>query len=281
MRALSRQRLQDRCRIRSLWLEANPQQSHASGIRVDRGVQATCEPVRRRIAAAELPQQHRQVETGYREYARRVARNAEQHGAVAPGEQQRLAGFLRDAPEQLGEAAGLGGGDDVVGVTDRYAAGGDQQVAVGGQSIDGLPRGGRVVGAMFGADAPLRAPANCGATVQFLGTVRDHHAGRTVTGIRYHAYRPLAEAQLARLESACVRRFEIERCAIAHAVGELRVGDASVAIACWSAHREQAFAACRWAIDTLKATVPIWKQERYADGQAAFLPGTPMRAIEP
>lgn len=139
----------------------------------------------------------------------------------------------------------------------------------------------RLVDGPLPADAPLRAPANCGATVQFLGTVRDHHAGRTVTGIRYHAYRPLAEAQLARLESACVRRFEIERCAIAHAVGELRVGDASVAIACWSAHREQAFAACRWAIDTLKATVPIWKQERYADGQAAFLPGTPMRAIEP
>jgi molybdopterin synthase catalytic subunit len=121
-------------------------------------------------------------------------------------------------------------------------------------------------------------PNHCGGLAVFAGTVRDIHEGRAVTGIKYHAHAALAERRLAEIETEAARRFGVE-ISVGHAVGELKVGDASVIVVVRAGHRAEAFAACRWAIDTLKQTVPIWKEERYAEGPARFLEGTPIKTV--
>lgn len=121
-------------------------------------------------------------------------------------------------------------------------------------------------------------PGDCGGLAVFAGTVRDIHEGRAVAGIHYHAHAALAERRLAEIEAEAARRYGV-RIEVAHAVGELKVGEASVIIVVRAGHRAEAFEACRWAIDTLKQTVPIWKEERYADGDARFLEGTPIKNI--
>jgi molybdopterin synthase catalytic subunit len=104
-----------------------------------------------------------------------------------------------------------------------------------------------------------------GAYVLFVGVVRDHARGRSVTGLEYEVYRPLAERQMRRIVEQVRERWGLA-CAIQHRFGYLAVGEASVVICVSSAHRAEAFDACRWAIDTLKDEVPIWKKEYAADG---------------
>lgn len=107
--------------------------------------------------------------------------------------------------------------------------------------------------------------ASDGAYVLFVGVVRDHSRGRAVTGLEYQVYRPMAERQMQRLVAQVRERWGLP-CAVLHRFGRLAVGEASVVICVASAHRAEAFAACQWAIDTLKAEVPIWKKEYAADG---------------
>ncbi|GAB4457930.1 MAG: hypothetical protein OHK0029_18430 [Armatimonadaceae bacterium] len=104
-----------------------------------------------------------------------------------------------------------------------------------------------------------------GAYVLFVGVVRNHSRGRTVTGLEYQVYRPMAERQMQRLVREVNERWGL-RCAILHRVGYIPVGEAAVVVCVSSAHRAEAFDACRWAIDTLKADVPIWKKEFAHDG---------------
>lgn len=105
-----------------------------------------------------------------------------------------------------------------------------------------------------------------GAVAVFLGTVRDHHAGRTVLHLEYEAYPAMAEAELRRIaDEACVR-FGVSRVAVEHRIGRLSIGEVSVAIAVASEHRKEALAACAFLIETLKRTVPIWKREFYEGG---------------
>lgn len=118
-------------------------------------------------------------------------------------------------------------------------------------------------------------PSYCGGLVVFAGTVRDIHEGRSVTGINYHAHTALAEKRLAEIEAEAAQRYNIH-VSVAHAVGELKVGDASVVIVIRSGHRAEAFAACHWAINTLT----VWKEERYVNGPARFLEGTPIRNVK-
>lgn len=122
-------------------------------------------------------------------------------------------------------------------------------------------------------------PADCGALVQFFGIVRNHHQGRAVTGIQYHAYAPLAHRALDNLETACRQQFKLPWCRIAHGTGWMDVGAISVAILTASPHRDAAYAANRWAIDQLKHTVPIWKEERFADGSQAYAAGHPIETL--
>jgi molybdopterin synthase catalytic subunit len=104
-----------------------------------------------------------------------------------------------------------------------------------------------------------------GAYVLFVGVVRDHSRGRTVTGLEYQAYPPMAEAQMRALVAQVRERWGLA-CAIQHRYGYIPVGEAAVVVCVSSAHRAEAFEACRWVIDTLKADVPIWKKEFAADG---------------
>lgn len=104
-----------------------------------------------------------------------------------------------------------------------------------------------------------------GAYVQFVGVVRDHARGRTVTGLEYQVYAPMAQAQLEKLVQEVNQRWGL-KCAILHRYGYIPVGETAVVVCVASSHRAEAFEACRWAIDTLKRDVPIWKKEFCPDG---------------
>jgi molybdopterin synthase catalytic subunit len=110
-----------------------------------------------------------------------------------------------------------------------------------------------------------RAAAD-GALCLFVGVVRDHHQGRPVLRLEYEAYEEMALPLMQRIEDEAKSRWPVSAVRIVHRLGPLEIGEASVAVAVLSAHREEAFAACHWAIDTLKATVPIWKKEYGPDG---------------
>lgn len=105
-----------------------------------------------------------------------------------------------------------------------------------------------------------------GASVLFVGTTRDHNEGRAVERLEYEAYEDMAIAEMARIEAEMERRWPVLGVAMAHRVGVVPIGEASVAVAVSAPHREQAFAACRYGIDRLKAAVPIWKKEHYRGG---------------
>jgi MoaE-MoaD fusion protein len=128
-----------------------------------------------------------------------------------------------------------------------------------------------------------------GAVALFLGQAREtpgtpgpgeeaqaaRFAGQRVVGLDYEAFEPMALAVLGDIADEIEARFEVGGLAIVHRIGEVTVGEASVVIAVAAPHREAAFAACRYAIEELKARVPIWKAERFADGQVWT--GTPAR----
>ena len=107
-----------------------------------------------------------------------------------------------------------------------------------------------------------------GAVLTFAGVVRDHHQGRDVTGIDYHGYRPMAEKEIQRLEEEIRTRWADVQVRIVHRLGQLDVGETSVFIAVSSPHRDEGFRALRYAIDTLKERLPVWKREQYPDGEA-------------
>jgi MoaE-MoaD fusion protein len=115
--------------------------------------------------------------------------------------------------------------------------------------------------------AELVASHAAGAVVTFAGTVRNNARGRSVVSLDYEAYPPAAERMLQKIGEEIASRWGIESCAIIHRVGHLAIGDVSVAIAVSSAHRGDAFDACRYAIDRIKEIVPIWKKEFYEDGE--------------
>jgi molybdopterin synthase catalytic subunit len=113
--------------------------------------------------------------------------------------------------------------------------------------------------------AHVRAAAD-GAVVTFDGCVRDHSHGRRTLYLDYEAYESMALAKIREISAAIHEKFAIHRVAIAHRLGRLQIGETSVFIAVSAPHRPAAFDACRFAIDTLKRTVPIWKKEYFDDG---------------
>src|SRR6478609_2768690 len=122
--------------------------------------------------------------------------------------------------------------------------------------------------------APLRAQlldARVGGYASFEGWVRDHNAGRAVIGLRYEAYAALAEAEGERVLAEACERFAILDARCIHRTGDLAIGELAVWVGVAAAHRDAAFAACRWIIDEVKQRVPIWKHERYAQGDADWL----------
>jgi molybdopterin synthase catalytic subunit len=106
-----------------------------------------------------------------------------------------------------------------------------------------------------------------GAVAVFEGVVRNHARGKQVRHLEYHAYEAMALRQMEQIECDAKALFPIRDIAIIHRLGRLEQTECSVAIVVVSAHRGPAFEACRYAIDTLKKTVPIWKKEYYEDGE--------------
>jgi molybdopterin synthase catalytic subunit len=106
-----------------------------------------------------------------------------------------------------------------------------------------------------------------GAYVLFEGVVRNHHDGKAVESIFYDAYRPMAEKEMDRIVRDIEAQFPDVALAVVHRLGQLVVGDSSIAIVACSPHRAEAFAACRMMIDRIKETVPIWKKERGPNGE--------------
>jgi molybdopterin synthase catalytic subunit len=113
-----------------------------------------------------------------------------------------------------------------------------------------------------------------GGLCTFQGAVRDHNEGRSVAHLEYEAYPEMASAAMEQIAAEAERRWPGARVALAHRLGRLEIGEVSVVVAASAAHRAEAFEACRFCIDALKATVPIWKKEVWAEG-SAWIEGTP------
>jgi molybdopterin synthase catalytic subunit len=111
----------------------------------------------------------------------------------------------------------------------------------------------------------VRSPL-AGAVCMFLGTAREMTGDRRTSALDYEAYPDMALKKLAELEADARRRWPIIEAAIVHRIGHLDLGEISVVVAVSCPHRQQAFEACQWLIDTLKQVVPIWKKESWADG---------------
>ena len=109
-----------------------------------------------------------------------------------------------------------------------------------------------------------------GGTACFLGTVRNHHRGREVLRLEYSAYEAMVDNECARIVAEAELRWQVG-IALQHRVGRLEVGDTAVAVVAASAHRDEAFVACRYVIEELKRRVPIWKQEFFADGTIGWV----------
>lgn len=113
--------------------------------------------------------------------------------------------------------------------------------------------------------ASVEDPAAGGVAV-FIGTTRNHSDGKNVLALEYDAYVPMALKLMNRIAAEAKSRWGLQKISVVHRIGHLAIGDASVVIAVSSAHRNEAFEACRYAIDTLKQEVPIWKKEYFQDG---------------
>jgi molybdopterin synthase catalytic subunit len=112
----------------------------------------------------------------------------------------------------------------------------------------------------------------CGGVVIFLGVVRERAGdGRAVNGLTYEAHEAMALAEFATIAREVSGKFTGVRLGIVHRIGELRVGEVAVAVCAAAPHRAQAFDACRYAIDEVKARAAIWKKERYADGAGEWV----------
>lgn len=119
------------------------------------------------------------------------------------------------------------------------------------------------------------ASRQAGAVVLFLGTTREMTGGRRTESLDYECYPEMAQRKLAELEDEARRQWPLVECSIVHRLGHLELGEASIAIAVSSPHRDAAFAAGKWLIDTIKQVVPIWKRENWADGTTEWVhPGT-------
>jgi molybdopterin synthase catalytic subunit len=120
--------------------------------------------------------------------------------------------------------------------------------------------------------------SSCGAVTLFLGTVRDVNDGRAVAGMEYSAYEPMAVKEMERIAEEVKTRFDVHRFIVVHRIGELALGEASVAIVAAHAHRQAALDASRYAIEELKKRVPVWKREQYVDGSREWI--DPTRAAQ-
>jgi molybdopterin synthase catalytic subunit len=110
-----------------------------------------------------------------------------------------------------------------------------------------------------------------GAVASIFGYVRDHNHGQRVVALEYSAYHALARKEGTRIVKKAVTEFQLGSAMCIHRLGRLQIGDMAVAIWTASVHRKEAFSACQWIIDEIKANVPIWKKETYVDGSQSWV----------
>ncbi len=118
-----------------------------------------------------------------------------------------------------------------------------------------------------------------GGVVLFLGTVRNISEGRSVERLEYQAYRAMAERRIREIEAEVRERWPVQKVKILHREGSLHVGEISVAVAVSSEHREEAFEACRYAIGTVKHSLPVWKREKIVGGGELWVEGETIREV--
>ena len=126
----------------------------------------------------------------------------------------------------------------------------------------------------------MQPARDCGASACFFGIVRNHHESRTVIRLNYDCYEVLAEKELARISHEVCVKYACSEVRILHRFGMIEVGEIAVAIEATSAHRDESFKACREAIERIKRTAPIWKQEFYEDGTSNWVLCTHRHEIE-
>ena len=132
---------------------------------------------------------------------------------------------------------------------------------------------------MYMTDQPIaveaflkeKPSASCGASVHFIGTVRNHQEGRSVRKLYYECYKSMADKQIAAIIDRAKHTYGVNRIRVSHRVGWLEVGDVAIVIEVSSPHREEAFTACRAVIEEIKKKVPIWKKEVYEDGTSEWI----------
>ena len=112
--------------------------------------------------------------------------------------------------------------------------------------------------------------SHCGGYVSFEGWVRDHHDGKSVKSLEYTSYQELANKEGNKIIEKALELFDVKDIRCHHRIGHLNIGDMAVYVGVASAHRDAAFQACRYVIDEIKHTVPIWKEEHYTDESTAW-----------
>lgn len=128
--------------------------------------------------------------------------------------------------------------------------------------------------------ASVASPAS-GATVLFVGTTRQFTDAKETERLSYTAYTEMAVRQMKLIESQARARWPLEGCTLVHRLGEVPIGDASVAVAVSSPHRREAFEAANWLIDILKQVVPVWKKEHWQGDLSGWIhPGLPLHSDE-
>ena len=111
----------------------------------------------------------------------------------------------------------------------------------------------------------------CGAICTFDGVVRNHHEGKVVLKLEYSCYEKMAELELAKIVAEAKAKWPECHLGVQHRVGELQIGDVAVAIAVWAPHRQESFSACSYVIEAIKARLPVWKKEFYADNSVDWV----------
>ena len=117
----------------------------------------------------------------------------------------------------------------------------------------------------------------CGGIGVFIGTVRNHHAGKAVQALKYTAYAPVAEKMIRQIEQDIQQKYGVSYVRVVHRVGALGIGETAIIAIAYAAHRREAFQACEEAVERVKHEVPVWKEEFYCDGTSQYVEGCCIR----